>query len=778
MPPSPPRRSRIAAPTLLLLLLAACGSPGEETPAPAPGTAAPAPSAPVILVTIDTLRADRLGAYGSQRVRTPNFDRLAGESTLFANAATTVPFTLPAHSAIMTGTYPPYHGVRENVGYMLSEENLTLAEILGEAGWATAGFVSAFPLDSRWGIAQGFEHYFDDFTLEEGARANMGAVQRPGAETIAAALAWLDERETAESGEPFFLWLHLFEPHDPYEPPEPFASSYADRPYDGEVAYVDSLLGEFRRALAERGLFDDSVVVVTGDHGEGLGDHGEPFHGYFIYDSTVHVPLLIRAPGSTAGRVDLAVSHVDLAPTILQLVGVPAPGHLQGNSLVPWLLDPTTADPGREVYSESYYPLLHYGWSELRSLRSTNLKFIDAPRPELYDLSGDPGEQRNLAGELAATGFEMEQRLDALAEAIEFEGEREVVEADLDETTLRQLRALGYIAGRGATDEDYEGERADPKDKIQLHQLIMAAQSDIGQGDELAAEAKLRAVLAADAEILDANQMVGNILAERGDHGDAVPYFQAALAIDPEHEPSLYGLATAYRALGRRDEALVGFRRVLDLAPTDSKTVVATADLLVEGEDLPGATAVVRRATEAEHVPPILFNKLGELLALQGRPGEAESMFQRASEAGEELAQPHFNLAVLYEERGDLARAVAEYETAIERSGTHYQSLFNLGRIEGLRGNLERQRELYERAIEANPEFVRGYLFLAKLLMDTGGDLSRAEELVREGITLDTEQITGPLGYFLLADILNRQGRTSEAQEAVRRGRAMQEGGS
>ncbi len=780
------RRSRpeqsVCAPAALLLAAAlaagACARQPSAWRAPAGG-----PPPDVVLVTIDTLRADHLASYGYGAIQTPNIDRLAAEGARFANAASAVPFTLPAHSSIMTGTYPPWHGVRENVGYRLDDKVPTLAELLRAQGYATAGFVSAFVLDSRWGIGRGFDRYMDDFDLGEMQGRNMGSVQRPGAETVAAALAWLDRERPPDR--PFFLWLHLFEPHDPYTPPEPYRSRYVGRPYDGEVAYADELFGRFRDGLRERGLLERTLLVLTGDHGEGLGDHGESFHGYFVYDSTTHVPLLMRPPGGLpAGRVvEPPVSHVDIVPTVLDALGVPPPEDLQGESLLP-LLEAGEEDPPPPrrypVYSESLYPLLHYGWAPLRALREGPYKYIRAPREELYELPADPQESDNLAPELTATTLQLSRRLDAALQEIEFEGEREQAAADLDEAALRQLRALGYVAGRGATAADAGGAgaelngRADPKDKIRLHQLIMAAQSDIGRGDEEAAERRLRRVLELDPQILDANQMLGNILAERGQFAAAAEHYRAALAIDPEHEASLYGLARAYERLGRLDDALVGYRRLLEINPTDSKAASAAADILVERGRLADATALVRAAAQQDNAPAIVLNKLGELLVLQERPAEAERWFRAAVERNEELAQAWFNLAVLHEERGQVPRAMELYETALRHQPRHYQALFNLGRLAGTLGDTDRQLQLYQQAIEANPDFVRGYYLLALRLMETGGDLERAERLVRQGLDRDPDHRAGPLGYYVLADILNRQGRRQEAQEAARRGKQLE----
>jgi arylsulfatase A-like enzyme/Tfp pilus assembly protein PilF len=776
--PTPPPITPPAAPPAETAI---AGRPGPAAVAPRPVLPVlPVPRArrDVVLITVDTLRADHLPVYGYSGIETPFFDRLAAEGVRFASAATTVPFTLPAHSSIMTGCYPPRHGVRENVGYSLDPSLPTLAEVLTGAGWATAGFVSAFVLDGRWGIGRGFATYFDHFDLKAMEHANLGSVQRDGAETVAAAVAWLDRRPRDR---PFFLWLHLYDPHEPYTPPEPFRSRYPDRPYDGEIAYSDSLLARFRSALAERGLFDDSLVIVTGDHGEGLGDHGEAYHGYFVYDSTVHVPLIVRLPGGAdAGRVVAsAVSHVDLLPTVLDLVGVAPPAGVQGRSLAPLLAG--GEDRRREVYSESLYPLLHYGWAPLRALRTGDLKLIAAPRPELYDLQEDPGEETNLVSARRAEARGLAADLTALRQSIESAAPAAAAAAsrtDLDEEALAQLRALGYVAGRGGVDPSREGdaERADPKDEIAIHRLIMAAQSAIGGGDEKLAAARLQEVLARDPGVVDAHQMLGNLASEAGRHEAALGHFQRALALEPEHRAALFGLAASYRALGKSKEALVGFRRLLALNPRDAKAAVATADLLVEGGKQDEALQVLETAVAGGSPPAILLNRLGELFALTGRPSDARARFEAAIAAKPDLALPHFNLAALREEEGDLEGAAAEYRRAIELQPKYYQAQFNLGRLAVRLGDAAEAERQLAAAVASNPEFVQGYLYLSKLLMDRG-ELGRAEERVRQGLAHDAGDHGGPFGWFLLADILNRTGRRQEAAEAARRGREIEAAG-
>ena len=727
----------------------------------------------VILISIDTLRADRLSAYGSQRVSTPNIDALAREGVRFTNAASTVPFTLPAHSSIMTGTYPPYHGVRENVGYLLDDSLPTLAGQLSQHGWSTGGFVSAFVLDSRWGIGRGFDTYYDEFDPEETSKGNLASVQRDGSETISAAVDWIDSSPEA----PFFLWLHLYDPHDPYTPPEPFKSQYR-HPYDAEVAYTDSLIGEFRQALEDRDLLENSLLVLTADHGEGLGQHQEGFHGFFIYDSSMRVPLIIRAPfGNLAGReVAEAVSHVDLLPTILEATGVPIPDQVQGASLLPAMLalEPTDA-PERLVYSESLYPLLHYGWAPLRSIRSSRFKFIDSPRPELYDLSTDPDESTNALLDERRTSRELKDALDAMIASIEAGGVDSQA-TDLDEDTMRQLQALGYVAGRGGMDlEDIaDHDRADPKDRIRLHQMVMAAQSDLGREDLDTAEAKLLEALKTDDSLLDAHNMLGTISMQRNEFDQALLHFQTALVQKADHTPAILGLANAYLRLDRREEALVGFQRVLEITPTDSSAALGAADVLVQQDRPQEATAILEKALDQERPAPVLYSRLGELIVKEGQTERATQLFQQAIDGNDELAPAHYNLAVILEEEGRLDEAMTHYQRTIELAPSHFQALFNLGRLYGHRQQLDRQQGLYEAAIEANPEFYRGYFYLAKLIMDRGGNLQQAEALARDALSQDVEHRSGPLGYYVLADILNRQGRRAEAQRAAEEGQKLQ----
>ena len=392
----------------------------------------------VVVVTLDTLSARHLSQYGNDRIETPAFGRVAAEGVLFEQATATVPLTLPSHTSMFTGTYPMFHGVRDNGGYYVPEDSETLAEVLRDAGYRTGGFVAAFVVDSRWGLDQGFDRYYDDFNFREFERISLDSVQRPGDEVMDAALAWMDEVKE----ERFFSWIHLYDPHWPYEAPEPWASrvsGYSDAPYDAEVLFTDSLVGRFLDWLDESALADDTLLVLIGDHGESLGRHREGAHGFFIYDASMQVPFLLRAPYRQIGRglrIPAQVRGIDLMPTVLDLVGLPVPGDVQGASLVP-LADGSESDLGLWAYSESLYPRNHYGWSPLRSLRNGLLHFISAPRPELFEVLDDPGEATNLAPDRPGQVRQLQARLDQLVAELGNEGAEEQAPETLMRTPAR-----------------------------------------------------------------------------------------------------------------------------------------------------------------------------------------------------------------------------------------------------------------------------------------------------------------------------------------------------
>ncbi|MGH7265486.1 MAG: sulfatase-like hydrolase/transferase, partial [Candidatus Rokuibacteriota bacterium] len=450
-------RSSTTGLALAAIALASCGRSGPASLAALPeGT-------PVVLVSIDTLRSDHLPAYGYEGVATPAIDRFRDDSLLFERVYAAAPTTLPSHASILTGLVPPRHGVRDNLGYRLAPETNTLTAALRRRNYATGGFISAFVLRDATGLDAGFERYDDDIELV--SRLQLGELQRPGGATLAAALDWLDGINEADEagatdagseagGRPFFLFLHLYEPHSPYDPPEPFASRY-DSAYDGEVAAADAVVGDLLTALEERGLYDPALIVLLSDHGEGLGDHGESEHGILLYREALQVPLLVKLPaGHDAGDSAKAATAapaglVDVTPTVLALLGIEPEGELDGRAL----LTPSGASPGasagappdgsgeweRALYAESFYPRLHFGWSDLASIIAGRHHLIHGPEPELYDLVDDPGETRNLLGERRRDFARLRKTLESYDRSL-------APPAAADEETRRKLhRTIDFV---------------------------------------------------------------------------------------------------------------------------------------------------------------------------------------------------------------------------------------------------------------------------------------------------------------------------------------------
>src|SRR5882762_965366 len=357
----------------------------------------------VVLITIDTLRADHLGCYGYQKIKTPNIDGLAADGARFTRAFTAVPVTLPSHTVMLTGTYPMLSGMHDFSANKLSPQQPTLATVLKQSGYATGAVVGSAVLDSRFGLNHGFDFYYDHFDFSRLEEANLDEMERPGNVVADQALEWLAKN----SQKKFFLWMHLYDPHYPYHPPEPYSREYADRPYDGEIAFADEQVGRLLRFLKDKGLYQNTVIVLSGDHGESLGEHGEKTHGFFIYNATMHVPLIIHLPGKSAAQVvESIVSLVDLMPTVLQAAGLNIPSQVQGRSLLP-LMVRRKAEESRNLYAETFLPRLHFNWSELRAVETERYQFIDAPKPELYDLSKDPGETQNLYADKKAVAGEL-----------------------------------------------------------------------------------------------------------------------------------------------------------------------------------------------------------------------------------------------------------------------------------------------------------------------------------------------------------------------------------
>jgi arylsulfatase A-like enzyme len=519
----------------------------------------------VLLITVDTLRADRVGAYGDAAARTPHIDGLARAGVSFESAFAASPITLPSHTTLMTGLVPPSHGVRGNGSFRLGSGPRTLAEALRARGLRTAAFVGAFPLDHRFGLARGFEHYDD--ALERAPGLHFEFPERGADKVVESASAWL----VATSG-PVFVWVHVYDPHAPYDPPAGFRG---EDPYRGEVAFVDAALEPLLAAWDARP--GPSLVVLTSDHGEAFGEHGEESHSLFVYDTTLRVPLILRGTGLPAGvRVSGAAGLVDLAATVTDIVGMTE--GLPGTSLRPRWTTPLASPSPSALYAETLAPALDFGWSDLRAWRAGRYKYIKAPRPELYDLAADPGEEHDLAAHQPARVQSMARAL-AAALAAGVEGEtRQAV----DPNAAERLRALGYVQGPGG-----RGSGADPKDKVAVALKIARATGPFkGAGDVVRA---YREIALLDPENPLVNFRLADALLRAERLGEAIPLFVKVVAGGPRSADPFVGLATAYARTGHLAEAKEVLEKALAVDPTNGQVRYNLGEIARSRGDRAGA---------------------------------------------------------------------------------------------------------------------------------------------------------------------------------------------
>lgn len=647
-------------------------------------TAPPAGGASVLLVTIDTLRADHVGAYGATTGATPHLDDLAAHGTVFEEALASVPLTLPSHASLLSGLEPPHHGLHANGRSVFPSDRATLATVLKARGYTTGAFVAAYVLDRRFGLGRGFDTY-DDTIERRQEGASVLESERPCSVVAAAAEQWIARQPGS-----FFAWVHFYEPHAPYDPPAPYREQQAGRPYDGEIAAADACLGRVIAAAQARAA-GRVVVAVTGDHGEALGDHGERTHGFFVYQSTLRVPMVLAGTGVPIGRRPGVARSVDLLPTILARAGVPAPGGLDGADL----LGPAR---GTEAYAETLYPET-LGWAGLRALRVGAIKYIDAPRPELYDLGSDPGETRDLAGARAGDVDRLRRGLDALRAT-----ERTAVAAADDPETAEKLRALGYVAGPAAA---VTGPRTDPKDALASWRLFEDAIWADARGEHAAA-----------------GQALGDLV--RSDPGNAA--FRQALA-------------AALRAAGRPKDAAEALAPLETLAPSDPIAWHERSIALDAAGNALEATRSERRAIALDAGLPEAHNHLGALLARSGRAAEALDEFARATTLDANNAGAWTNRANALRDLGRRGEAVEAYEKAAALAPRDPGPRNGLGVLSVEAGDLDRAAALFEQALAIDPDYHEARLNLAVAEMRRGHpEAARAalDDLLRRHLDPDT----------------------------------------
>ncbi len=781
----------------------------------------------ILLITLDTTRADHLKPYGATNVETPALSGLADQGIVFEHAVATAPVTGPTHASLLTGLYPRRHGVRNNLTHHLSDDVPTLAEGLASSGYRTAAFVSAVVLEGRYGFDRGFEVYDDDLrSSSTGPSITPMTTERSGKATTDRALAWLDG---IVDDQPYFLWVHFYDPHLPYAPPSPWAETYRDRPYDGEIAYMDSQIGRLLQHQQAAG--NDVMVLAIGDHGEGLGDHGEKAHGLLVYESTIRVPWILKLPGGPAGvRIATPISQVDLVPTIAEMVtAYPDAGSatLEGKSLLPLLQnDDWTAE--RSLFAEAESPFFTYGWARVRAVRQGSLKYIDAPVAELYDLEHDPGEKDNLAGGREADVRRLAVETDAWSATVGDSG----TATPVDSETAEMLRALGYGAGEPGRPEG-EG-HGNPVELIEVHEELQAIHGMMVSGQFGEAVNRVRAVLIRDPENLSALRDLSRGLVQlgrldeaaevaarassiapwstqalsveadvefrRGRNERALELIEQSLDLDPRFLEAHLDRGRYLAALGRRDEAIREIEPLLEESPDNHWVALRYAEIVeLAAEDYRAAEDRLRTVLSQNPTLVEAWMLLGKVFTTEGRPSEAVAVYREAithrpnnadlqtrlalllDDSGRPEAEPALREAIRFSSaaRSDLHVALGELLAAQGR-GEEAQQQFEIAAAAttfsaGTRnaramallrlGRVAEAESMWRELMQDHPDYGRSWLNMASLSIQRKNWVE-VERFAR--VAIEREPRSAP-AWNNLAIGLEELGRTGEAEDAYRR---------
>lgn len=628
------------------------------------------PTYNVLLVTLDTTRADHVGCYGDEDALTPTLDALAEEGVVFENAYVTVPLTLPAHASILTGLYPPENGIQDNGRGRLDPELPNLAESLRQAGYSTGAFLASVVLHSRYGLDHGFDVYDDDMAGGE-QHGHESHLMRNADIVVDRALAWL----TGQREKPFFCWVHLFDPHAPYDSHEEvFRDRFRDRPYDGDIAFADLHVGRLIAHLKDRGLYEHTLIVVVGDHGEGLGEHQEDEHGFMLYNSTARVPLIVSAPElcQPGHRVSTPVSQVDILPTVLTCLDLRSDESdlISGRSLSAALLG-SKLEPVA-CYMETQAPYHAFGWAPLASVANETWKYVKTAREELYNLKEDPDELNNLAVSQPEQLQEMQELFVEVQQSMNVHTAGDVM---LTDDERQKLESLGYLsAGREQNPQDAEEVLPDIKDMMVHYNTEVAARELISHGQADEAIEQLREVINVAPSFVPARMTLGKALQQQSREDEAVEVFQATIATDPESSAPHFELGKHYAAIGNSDLAIEHYRKALELKPQDATS----------------------------H-----FN-LGSLLFSQGNSEEALKHYQQGLEAFPDSIVGNFNFSILLSSQGRNDLAIQHAERAMELSPRNPQIRFQLGQLYATTGNLVDAVTQFEQTLRLDPNYPRG----------------------------------------------------------------------
>jgi len=705
----------------------------------------------IMLITIDTLRWDYVSAYSSRKAQTPVLDRLAEEGTQFKTCIAQIPLTLPSHATILSGAYPLCHHVSDNSGFQVPGQLQLVSEILKNHGFLTSAFIGCYVLHRKTGMNQGFDHYADDFDVGRPIFSSE-SLQKRADEVLNEAREWLLKNKNHK----FFTWIHLFDPHTPYTPPSPYQEKFPDNPYRGEVEYTDNQLGHFIAFLEEEGLYDNCLIIITSDHGEGLGDHGEQEHGFFLYESTVRVPLIVRAPFDFPLKfVEQAVEHVDLVPTVLDMLDVPIPEFCQGRSFLNSMFRPKKDEPSI-AYSETYYPRRHFGWSELKALHWKNWKYIKAPQVELYDLSQDPGEENNLIHLKNRLKNKLEKETQRFIQENSMPTLTAAGRKSLDREEVERLTALGYLASEVNTAK--KSDLPDPKNKIKVVNDLEKAKNHFDRENYDLAIPLVKAIIDSDPGVILAYHLLGNCYFQKEMYAEALENYRYVIAQQADFIIVAYDVLECLSRMGRNDDAIEEAKKFLMTYPGDYTLLMKLASLCYSGAEYDQAIDILKKIHSMNKTDPEVLRLIADICIIREEFENARLYVKRALEINPRLPQAHFLLGQIESAEGNSLKGIALYKEELAINPQNSQAAFYLAEELRLSGDYPAAIIYYRKTIELNPEFNVPYLVIAKYLLMKNIQISEAIRLCEKGIAIEPKNQYTILGYSLLMQVYSKLG--------------------
>jgi pentatricopeptide repeat protein len=643
-----------------------------------------------LIITIDTLRADRVGLYDNKHVKTPNIDRVGKDGSVFKYAFANVPVTLPSHTGIMSGLYPPTHNVRDNSGYIVNDKILTLAKYLKKYNYVTAAFIGAFPLDSRFGLNKGFDLYDDNYGSKNSNE--LFFVERKASKVIGLSLKWLKKRKNK-----WFAWIHIFDPHQPYAPPEPYKTEYKNDLYSGEVAYVDSQLKKLFDYLRKNGIYKKTMIIITADHGEGLGEHGEKTHAYFAYNTTIHIPLIIKLPDKNNHKmIDEFVSHIDIFPTVCETLKIKIPKQVEGLSLLPLIKGEKKKLKERWIYFESLPPYLNRGWAPLTGYidTKTKIKYISQPIPEIYDLKNDFNEDKNIAGKLNIGKYK--NRLSLLVKS--FKKDLVSENKKIKSSDIKKLQSLGYLSST----VKYKKSKFTKGDDLKT---LLPLQNEMLEGLALYAKGELNKSLVILVDVVKKRKdfvlvwnKIANIFRETGKINLAMVTYEKAL----EYNKNNYNLLLNYGAFlskyGISDKAIEVLRKASKIIDYDPELWDNLGLSYWKNSDIDKAIDCFNKALELDNNNAIVYSNLGAMYLSFLLYDKAEENIKKALKIDPNLVDALNSYAALKKKKGDIKSAIQYWEKILNINPKFFMAYYNLISVYLDNGQYKKALEIYNKA--------------------------------------------------------------------------------